>query len=298
MSKKVYIGNSSKKPKNPGSYFRFLCLTGTGRGTCYYTNAQTIIFGREDTCDIQVHDTLSSRQHMEIVFLKSGVFVTDLNSNNGVYVNGNKIKQSKIKLQDKITIGRVVYLFDKVDIVPNLERTNTKKKEPKKSPLLIILICFFFALILFSNDGTKEKPQRIDLKVKSNPVQYRNPEKGNGSTSIKNYLKRGLRESRENNYFRAITEFETALSIEPNNMKAKYYLEKTKHQLNDYIENTFLNAIREERSLKFENAIKLHCSIVRLLKDYPEDERSIKAKKFVEKLNNKLGVENRENSCL
>jgi pSer/pThr/pTyr-binding forkhead associated (FHA) protein len=51
----------------------------------------SIVFGRDETCDIPITSTKASRRHAELIFQKGGVLLRDLNSQNGTYLNDEKI---------------------------------------------------------------------------------------------------------------------------------------------------------------------------------------------------------------
>lgn len=62
--------------------------------------AGEIFIGREQSCDITIADRQISRSHARITVAKNGqVEISDLNSKNGVFVNGERINGSS-KLQD------------------------------------------------------------------------------------------------------------------------------------------------------------------------------------------------------
>ena len=104
-------------------------------------------------------------------------------------------------------------------------------------------------------------------------------------------IHRGLREFRENNYFRALDEFKTALILDPGNGRASFYLQKTQRSLDEHITVMFEKAQKEVESLKYQSAAIQYCSIQVFLRDFPEDERFLAAKKNLEYLieTNKIG---------
>jgi ABC-type multidrug transport system ATPase subunit/ABC-type multidrug transport system permease subunit len=68
-----------------------------------------IVIGRADDCDVILNNNSLSRQHAEITKQSNGSFtVKDLNSTNGTFVNGRKVKGlQSITLADKIFIGNL-----------------------------------------------------------------------------------------------------------------------------------------------------------------------------------------------
>jgi pSer/pThr/pTyr-binding forkhead associated (FHA) protein len=64
------------------------------------------VVGRSATCQLSLDDALVSRRHAMLLVSKDGVTVEDLESRNGVVVNGQKITgRTPVKPGDKIVIG-------------------------------------------------------------------------------------------------------------------------------------------------------------------------------------------------
>jgi two-component system, cell cycle response regulator len=82
---------------------------------------ETVILGRALEADVRVNDSKVSRQHAVInradnTEKKSGEYIlTDLNSRNGTFVNGEKITREVLNNGDKITIGKHILRFDLLD---------------------------------------------------------------------------------------------------------------------------------------------------------------------------------------
>ncbi len=73
------------------------------------------ILGRGPECPITFDDALVSRQHAEIFVCDEGCLLTDLNSRNGVRVNGVRLRSPKLlTANDRIRLGRdeLVVLLD------------------------------------------------------------------------------------------------------------------------------------------------------------------------------------------
>jgi len=59
-----------------------------------WTLASELLIGRDDNCDIQISDRQVSRQHAKFCMEKNGhVELIDLNSKNGVFLNGDRINK-------------------------------------------------------------------------------------------------------------------------------------------------------------------------------------------------------------
>lgn len=71
-----------------------------------YNLIQSMIVGRDGICDVSIEDRNMSRQHFAVEHVENGLAVTDLDTTNGTFVNGVRIK-SRTYIADgaKITAG-------------------------------------------------------------------------------------------------------------------------------------------------------------------------------------------------
>ena len=111
-------------------------------------------------------------------------------------------------------------------------------------------------------------------------------------------FQRGLREYREGNYFRAMSEFNLALYLSPNDALATFYMNKTKDALDERIKEFKRTAARDTESLKYRSALKSYCAVIRLLYNYKEDPRYKEAEEKIYKLEGILGMDKGEAQCI
>ncbi len=71
------------------------------------------IIGRADDCDFVLNGKEVSRKHARIYFHNKNFVIEDLNSTNGTFVNGERIKTVVLKHGDEINIGNFTIIFDK-----------------------------------------------------------------------------------------------------------------------------------------------------------------------------------------
>jgi hypothetical protein len=74
------------------------------------TKRRTLI-GRSKECDIQIEDASASRKHAEIRQEGTAYWIVDLDSTNGLEVNGLRTQRAKLDHGDKITIGATEISF-------------------------------------------------------------------------------------------------------------------------------------------------------------------------------------------
>ncbi len=319
MGGAVKILKHYEMPKQKGEYFRLVCLNGKNKGLAYLLAENRVVMGRGEKAHIKVHDLKSSREHAEVVKVGASYVITDLGSQNGVVVNDLKIKQHSLGQDDKIIIGTTVYKFERFEVTEDKEKKKTKKKEEKvfedetfeekKSKLTPVLsgVAVLALLVLFldSPEKSKTETKRSSANYKVNEVsdpfintlKRKKAEDKRNKEKLNIYFQKGLREFREGNFFRAIAEFEHALSWSPNDGLAQFYLRKTKEALDNSIEEMFIKAKRDEESLKYQNAAVSYCAILRLLHRYPEDDRFVNAKESISRLEEKLGYEEGQIEC-
>ena len=90
----------------------FLIVQGNDQGRRYALDASVIGIGRDPTNAICLHDSEASRFHAEISKGEAGRrLLVDLESRNGVYVNGERVRSWLLRNGDLIQIGSSLILF-------------------------------------------------------------------------------------------------------------------------------------------------------------------------------------------
>ena len=83
----------------------------TFNGTKHELDAGRAVIGRSKECDIQVPDPNVSRRHAEVRQEGAAYWVIDLDSTNGMEVNGRRQKRAKLRQGDRITLGSTDLVF-------------------------------------------------------------------------------------------------------------------------------------------------------------------------------------------
>lgn len=68
-----------------------------------------IVIGRDASCDITLSLEHLSRKHLELEVRSGHLYIKDLDSSNGTFLNGQKITESEIKPGDKIKLDVVTF---------------------------------------------------------------------------------------------------------------------------------------------------------------------------------------------
>src|SRR2546423_11407626 len=70
-----------------------------------------LTLGRRESCDIRMPFPNVSGLHCELSFKDGYWFIRDLNSTNGIKVNGARVQEKLVYPNDELTIGKRVYVI-------------------------------------------------------------------------------------------------------------------------------------------------------------------------------------------
>jgi FhaA, N-terminal domain/FHA domain len=83
----------------------------TVNGTKHELDGNSVTIGRSKECDIQLPDPNVSRRHAEVRQEGAAYWAIDLDSTNGMEVNGHRLKRAKLRQGDRITLGSTELVF-------------------------------------------------------------------------------------------------------------------------------------------------------------------------------------------
>jgi len=91
--------------------------TGLEEGEVYplFENRE-ITIGRSPTNNIFIKDKNVSRVHCQIVVTEKGCVLTDLQSTNGTFVNGERITERLLKVGDEIRVGTTLLRLEELGV--------------------------------------------------------------------------------------------------------------------------------------------------------------------------------------
>ncbi|MEM9303230.1 MAG: FHA domain-containing protein [Pseudomonadota bacterium] len=84
-------------------------VSGSTFGKHFPLYGNTVI-GRQSDCDVCLPSDEVSRRHAQITLTSEGLFVEDLDSANGTFVNGRRVKREKIEPGDELKLDTVRFL--------------------------------------------------------------------------------------------------------------------------------------------------------------------------------------------
>ena len=113
-------------------------IKGNDQGRRYTLDDSVITIGRDSSNKIRIHDPEVSRRHAKITFRESERVLVDLDSANGIFVNGKQVRSRVLVNNDQIRIGKTVLLFASytlnvgteeplVDVVQELDAESTSQ---------------------------------------------------------------------------------------------------------------------------------------------------------------------------
>lgn len=111
------------KPDN--AEWALLCVAGKENGQ-RITVRDTVTLGRSSKADFSVDDTLISRRHVTVSLRGDGLWVEDLDSSNGTFINDSQVTASAIMPGDKLTIGDATFIVEG----PQTEVKTVVRSEP------------------------------------------------------------------------------------------------------------------------------------------------------------------------
>ncbi|SIO16779.1 diguanylate cyclase (GGDEF) domain-containing protein [Singulisphaera sp. GP187] len=98
-------------PSNKDACLIQIYPTGLTIGTRHPLNEKDAILGRDDDCDITVHDPSISRRHSRLESTAGGYRITDLQSTNGTFVNNVPANRTKLTDGDYVRLGTCLFRF-------------------------------------------------------------------------------------------------------------------------------------------------------------------------------------------
>ncbi|MBS1787251.1 MAG: MFS transporter [Acidobacteria bacterium] len=110
-----------------------------GRTQTLNVSAKSVVIGKAPECDLTIQDGAISRRHAQIETRDGKVFVKDLNSLNGTFVNDRKIGDQDQKLNDgdKIGLGRTKIEFHLLPLSGIEFQTAAQEEAPPRVTTII-----------------------------------------------------------------------------------------------------------------------------------------------------------------
>jgi two-component system, cell cycle response regulator len=102
---------AAKRPVENPLHPYLIIIAGNGVGKNFRLDRPVMYIGRGETCDVQIQDSGISRKHARIVVEGDGaVFLEDLGSTNGTFVEHGRVDRHRLQDGDKIQFGRTTII--------------------------------------------------------------------------------------------------------------------------------------------------------------------------------------------
>jgi two-component system cell cycle response regulator len=97
-----------KAPKRDRPYF--IVLAGSSLGRMFRIEGDEVILGRATNATVRLEDDGISRNHAKVVMRGDELWIEDMGSQNGTFINGEKVSTQQLKDGDKIQVGATTIL--------------------------------------------------------------------------------------------------------------------------------------------------------------------------------------------
>lgn len=87
-------------------------IIGPGAPAPFILQGERLVVGRSPDADLQVQSTDLSRMHMELRKTGSEYSCVDLDSSNGVFLNGVRIHSAVLRHGDRVQLGDVIFVYN------------------------------------------------------------------------------------------------------------------------------------------------------------------------------------------
>lgn len=110
-------------------------VSGSTFGKHFPVYTSTLV-GRHSECDICLPSDEISRKHAKIFITADGLFVEDLGSANGTFVNGKRIRREKIEPGDELKLDTVRFLVQAPgkDVPSKMDAPTVETRSPEPEP--------------------------------------------------------------------------------------------------------------------------------------------------------------------
>lgn len=295
-------------------------IGGEGMGRLFELFGSTVRIGRSEENDIALPMDGVSRYHAILELDGNGNFqIRDLQSKNGIIINGQKKDQALLKNGDTVQIGAYLFRFIKdspreimetseppdMSGLPAYEDTPVLKPKRNLRPIIFGGVGLLLVYALLSNNDKPETKKTDEKEETENltPPQFANRNnseslkglkdplgdtavgKFEGTPSLKEaeqFYRKGQREYLNKNYHRAIEAFRAALSIYPNHELSQHYLKLAVYDVESDAKKQWEIAGKYYQTLQLQRAVYHYQQVIQLMQHRPTDKIVGDSERYIE----------------
>ncbi len=111
---------------------KLIILEGPDAGAKFSFDSGRLLIGRGDECQIRINQGSISRHHAALTFMGDCWQIEDLNSQNGVFIDGVQISRQRLTVSTRLRLGTINVQFE---AGPELQQqAASASQEPERSP--------------------------------------------------------------------------------------------------------------------------------------------------------------------
>jgi predicted component of type VI protein secretion system len=150
----------------------FQVLEGVDRGRTFRELPTPVTIGREEGNLLRLNDERVSRYHAKVQQDGDDIILTDLESTNGTRVNGNVVQIRRLRLGDRVCVGRSLLLFGSTEEIAARAATLGASSDPScQGDLAASVLAEGPATVQAKSlTGVIDNEVDFDLNIKDEPV--------------------------------------------------------------------------------------------------------------------------------
>jgi len=140
--------------------------------------------GRSPRCEVRVDTPFASRRHAKLVVLEDHVEIYDLDSHNGLFVNGEKVRSRNLTIGDSVFLGAVRLVLEQDTEGRGLEQDHDSQLARAPKPVELAE-----SLDALQERGARETLDISDPSVRNLAILYRVTERFGRAGSTEEFLR-------------------------------------------------------------------------------------------------------------
>ncbi|MFC1850488.1 FHA domain-containing protein [candidate division CSSED10-310 bacterium] len=232
--------------------------------------ADTIYIGRVSGNDVVLNDTSVSSQHAKITWENDNYIISDLESKNGISVNGKTVTKKVLRNSDKIKIGGTTFRFVYKPLVKE-SKGGDRGAEAGTNPVRIAIYAIGILIVLVilvrllptktQQEMLPDSPLEVQVYMTLSQLKMKKPEgkistTGNAEQDASNHYTKGIIYHDSGQFKKAIYEFNAAKEMMPAMEKYAKGIKTALEELNKEIDYHVRLGKVHSNHLRYLDAIK------------------------------------------